>query len=121
MKKIIIALLLAIFLIGCGESSVITPLQAVKMMEEDSTIVLVDVRTYEEYVSERIPNAVLVPLTTLESSAEAKIPDKEVTYIVYCRSGNRSATAVSELKALGYKHVYDLGGIISWPYETIKG
>ncbi|MDD3106476.1 MAG: rhodanese-like domain-containing protein [Bacilli bacterium] len=121
MRKLIIILLLAFVLIGCGESSVITPEQAVSMMDQDETIVLVDVRTYDEFKEQRIPNAIHVPLTTLETSALAKIPDKNVTYIIYCRSGNRSATAVSTLKNMGYKHLYDLGGIIDWPYETISG
>ncbi|MGD9604616.1 MAG: rhodanese-like domain-containing protein [Bacilli bacterium] len=121
MKKLYLLFLLVFILVGCGASSVITPLQAQKMMEEDSSIVLVDVRTYEEYVAEHIPRAILVPLTTLEASAAEKMPDKEITYIVYCRSGNRSATAVAELKEMGYKNVFDLGGIIDWPYETIKG
>jgi rhodanese-related sulfurtransferase len=49
------------------------------------------------------------------------IPDKEAKIVVYCRSGRRSAEAAKVLKELGYKNVYDLGGINSWPYETISG
>jgi phage shock protein E len=49
------------------------------------------------------------------------IPDKEATYIIYCRSGNRSATAAQQLIDLGYQNVYDMGGIIDWPYETETG
>ena len=36
---------------------------------------------------------------------------------VYCRTGRRSADAVQKLEALGYTHLRDLGGILSWPYE----
>ncbi|HPN61008.1 MAG TPA: rhodanese-like domain-containing protein, partial [Bacilli bacterium] len=103
MKKLLLLFLLVFVLIGCGGSADISPSQAVKMMEEDPNIVLVDVRTYEEYIAEHIPNAILVPLATLESSAASKIPDKDGTYFVYCRSGNRSATAVSQLKSWGYQ------------------
>jgi len=42
------------------------------------------------------------------------------TYIVYCRTGNRSQNAVNILLQLGYEHVYDLGGILDWPYDTIS-
>ena len=37
--------------------------------------------------------------------------------LVYCRTGRRSADAVQKLEALGYTHLRDLGGILSWPYE----
>ena len=36
---------------------------------------------------------------------------------VYCRTGRRSADAVRKLESLGYTRLYDLGGILSWPYE----
>lgn len=42
------------------------------------------------------------------------------TIFVYCRSGRRSALAAASLVKLGYTKVFDLGGIIDWPYEVIK-
>jgi len=41
-------------------------------------------------------------------------------YIIYCRTGNRSATASQLLVDLGYENIYDMGGIIYWPYETVS-
>ena len=35
----------------------------------------------------------------------------------FSRAGRRSADAVQKLDALGYTNIYDLGGILSWPYE----
>ena len=52
----------------------------------------------------------------LYTSAEV-LPEKEATWLVYCRTGRRSAEAVQKLDALGYSNLYDLGGILSWPYE----
>jgi len=95
--------------------------QGKAMMDEDPTIILVDVRTQEEYIEEHIPGALLVPVDELESLAPEMIPDKEATYIIYCRSGNRSATAAQQLIELGYQNIYDMGGIIDWPYETQAG
>ena len=43
------------------------------------------------------------------------------TIFVYCRSGRRSVTASEALVKLGYTKVYNLGGIINWPYETENG
>jgi rhodanese-related sulfurtransferase len=91
------------------------------LMDEEPAIILVDVRTQEEYIEEHIPGAILVPVDELENLAPEMMPDKEATYIVYCRSGNRSATAAQMLIDLGYQNIYDMGGIIDWPYETETG
>ena len=50
-------------------------------------------------------------------SAAEVLPDKDAPWLVYCRTGRRSADAVQKLDALGYTNIYDLGGILSWPYE----
>jgi len=99
----------------------ITAEQGKSMMDEDQAIILVDVRTQEEYVEEHIPGALLVPVDELADLASEIIPDKEATYIIYCRSGNRSATAAQQLIDMGYQIIYDMGGIIDWPYETVSG
>ena len=119
----------AIALTGCGADNeptgevttvnTITAEQGKAMLDEDSTIILVDVRTTEEFQEEHIPGAILVPIDELETLAPEMMPDKEATYIVYCRSGNRSATAAQQLVDWGYKNIYDMGGIIDWPYETV--
>ena len=45
------------------------------------------------------------------------LPDKNAVWLIYCRTGRRSADAVRKLESLGYTRLYDLGGILSWPYE----
>ena len=47
---------------------------------------------------------------------EDVLKDKDQKILVYCRSGNRSQMAASELISMGYTQVYDFGGIIDWPY-----
>ncbi|MDF3004674.1 MAG: TlpA family protein disulfide reductase [Oscillospiraceae bacterium] len=88
---------------------------------EDSTYVLLDVRTEQEFKEKRIPGSVLIPDYELAQRAEAELPDKRQVIFVYCRSGRRSEAAAKELVAMGYNHVYDVGGIIDWPYETTQG
>lgn len=88
---------------------------------EDSTYVLLDVRTEQEYKENRIPGAILIPDYELAERAEAELPDKRQVIFVYCRSGRRSETAAKLLVEMGYNHVYDFGGIIDWPYETTQG
>jgi rhodanese-related sulfurtransferase len=108
-----------------GESlyspGIISPENAKKLLAEKNGAVLLDVRTADEYSGGHIPKAILLPYDaiTRESAAKA-IPLKESTVVVYCRSGRRSAIAVRTLNELGYANVYDLGGIIGWPYEIVK-
>lgn len=91
--------------------------KAKELMEKDSSVVLIDVRTKEEYVSGKIPGALLLPYDTItEQTAGHIIPSKNSPIIVYCRSGRRSAIAAQTLRSLGYTTVYDLGGISSWPF-----
>ena len=97
-----------------------TPKEAKEMMDTDADIILVDVRTPEEYNQGRIAKSILIPDYDIATLASSKLPDKESKIIVYCRSGGRSQGAAKRLVSLGYVNVYDLGGIMSWPYGTTK-
>ena len=80
--------------------------------------ILLDVRTWEEYNSGHIDDAVNIPLQTIEKVKET-FTDKQVPIFVYCRSGVRSATASQELINMGYRDVYDIGGIIHYHGEIV--
>ena len=84
-------------------------------LDQQEDVVIVDVREKEEYEEGHLPHAVLVPLSILDT--EATKLSKDQTLYVYCRSGQRSRTAVKKLKAMGYEHVYNVGGMIHWQYE----
>lgn len=99
----------------------IAPAEAKKQLSADKSIILLDVRTKEEYAQLHIPGSMLIPLDTLEKQASSKIPDKNAKIFIYCRSGNRSKEASNLLLKLGYTNVHDLGGIIDWKYETEAG
>lgn len=94
--------------------------QAKKMMD-DEEVIIVDVRTEEEFSDAHIDKALLLTLDQIESKASSVIPDKEATYLLYCRSGNRSSQAAGMLVEMGYTEVYDFGGILDWPYGTVSG
>lgn len=93
--------------------------EAYEMMASQE-VVVVDVRTREEYDGGHIENAVLVPNESIGSEMPEALPDKEATLLIYCRSGRRSKDAAQKLLALGYQSVYDFGGVIDWPYELVK-
>lgn len=100
-------------------SEKITPEQAKEMMDQNKEVIILDVRTEEEFNSGHIPGAILIPDTEIGSKAEELLTDKGATLLVYCRSGRRSALAAKALQELGYQYIYDFGGIIDWPYEII--
>lgn len=103
-----------------SEYKKITPEQAKEMMDGEDVIVL-DVRTPEEYRQEHIEGALLLPNYDLENLAESKLPDKDAKILIYCRSGSRSRSASKVLIDMGYTMVYDFGGINDWTYGTVKG
>ena len=102
-----------------AEYKKITSDEAKKMMETQKVIV-VDVRTLEEYTEGHIPNAISVPLETIENEAEAKLKNKDDLILVYCRSGRRSREAALKLIEKGYTNVIDFGGIQDWNAEIVK-
>ena len=102
-----------------AEYKKITSDEAKKMMETQKVIV-VDVRTLEEYNEGHIPNAISVPLETIENEAEAKLKNKDDLILVYCRSGRRSREAALKLIEKGYTNVIDFGGINDWNGEVVK-
>lgn len=91
------------------------------MMDADSPYILLDVRTKEEFEESRIEGAILIPDYEIAERAETDLPDQDAVILIYCRSGRRSTLAANELADIGYTNVYDFGGIIDWPYDTVSG
>ncbi|MFO7635927.1 MAG: rhodanese-like domain-containing protein [Clostridia bacterium] len=122
---ITIFIILAVFLTGCQKTEEqgavymkIDQATAKTNMETRDDIILLDVRTEYEHDEIRIPGSMLLPDYDIGRLAPTLLPDKDAEIYVYCRSGARSREAVMTLLGMGYTNVYDLGGIIDWPYET---
>lgn len=98
----------------------ITAAEAKAMLDSGESLLLVDVRTEEEYREIRIEGSILIPDYDIENLAESSLPDKDAKILVYCRSGRRSALAAEALVKMGYTNVYDFGGINDWNYETVS-
>ena len=88
--------------------------QVHEMMRAYEQAMLLDVRTPEEFAAGHLPQAHNLPLQDISSLAQKVLPHKEAALFVYCRSGVRSAQAVSQLRQMGYINVEDMGGIISY-------
>lgn len=99
----------------------ISPEEAKQQMDTEPDLVLLDVRTLEEYQERHIPGARLLPNETIGDQPIEGVPF-EAKLLVYCRTGRRSADAARKLLAIGYQQVYDMdGGIVKWPYATESG
>lgn len=99
----------------------VTQLAAVLDSGPDTQVTLIDVRMPDEFESERVPGAVLIPLPQLPDRI-GEIPNSGTIHII-CRSGNRSMTACEFLSARGYDTCNIAGGTIAWAESgrTIEG
>ena len=78
---------------------------------------LLDVREEPEYITGHARDAQLLPVDELtEESADLVVGAKTTPVLVYCRTGRRSREAVRKLEEMGYADVYDMGGLVGWPY-----
>ncbi|MCT4611747.1 MAG: rhodanese-like domain-containing protein [Clostridia bacterium] len=128
-RKIILSLMMVCTVVGCTNKEVVSDEskeleytsieqdKAKEMMDNEDVIIL-DVRTEEEYNSGYIKDAMLLPLSDIEDKAEDLFKDKKEKILVYCRSGNRSKEASKVLVKLGYENIYEFGGINTWGYEV---
>ena len=80
-------------------------------------VVIVDVRTPQEYREGHIAGAVNYPLQDIDHWSKDLPKDKPV--YLYCRSGNRSQQAAEYLKKKGFRNIFnETGGIIAWAQRT---
>lgn len=128
----LLAIAILLILVGCAGSvaetaqvKLVTAGEIYPRLPADlqSGLILLDVRTPEEWAEGHIEGAILIPLDELPNRAAAELP-QDAEIVVYCRSGNRSAQAAAYLVDAGYTNVSDLGGIIDWVaagYPTVSG
>ena len=96
----------------------ITPEEAFALIENNRgnpDFAILDVRTPEEFADGYIEGAINLDYQAENFSGELSKLDKNKTYLVYCRSGKRSAGALNIMAELGFREVYNMtGGIIDW-------
>ena len=83
-------------------------------------VVILDVRTQEEYAEKHLPQAQLLDINDAKNFMEGlEALDKSKAYFVYCRSGARSARACSVMQQYGIPVTFNLlGGILEWTGPT---
>ena len=96
----------------------ITPPEAFTLIQDNQNnpdFVIFDVRTPEEFADGHIENAINLDYYSETFGDELNKLDKKKTYLIYCRSGNRSGKALNIMATLNFREVYNMsGGILEW-------
>ena len=90
-------------------------------LQSDQEILLIDVRTEEEYAAKHIPGSTLIPLEMINETVPFMAPELNSRIVVYCESGQRSREAAILLTELGYERIYDFGSLNNWNYNFAQG
>lgn len=86
-----------------------------KMSKKKKKTVILDVRTPEEVAEGHLAGAKNIDVQDELFQQNIEQLNKNKTYLLYCRSGKRTAVAGAKMKAAGFKKVYMMdGGITSW-------
>ena len=89
--------------------------EAEKLIQTNTNLVILDVRTRKEFATARIPKATNLDLYSPDFEQKLARLDKSKPYLVHCASGGRSAEVRDRMKELGFKTIYHMdGGIRAW-------
>ena len=101
----------------------ITVEQAHELIQKQSgraDFVILDVRTPAEFREGHIEGAVILDLSAADFEKRLSALDRGRTYLVYCRSGNRSLRAVQAMERLSFRSVYHMNqGILDWQQKKL--
>lgn len=117
MKKLLALMASVLLLAGCSTSSGAVDLGVNEFSTKvaETGVITLDVRTPGEYMGGFIQGAQNIDFQSGNFENEIASLDKNATYAVYCRSGNRSGQAVKVMHDAGFHNVYNLnGGVIDW-------
>jgi len=96
---------------ACSSSSATSDTAAPTSVVDVAGATIIDVRTPEEFASGHLEGATNINLQSSGFTSQIQSLPKDSSYVVYCRSGNRSAEAVAQMKAAGFTNVVDAGGL----------
>jgi len=86
----------------------------------EGNVVILDVRTKAEVMDGIIPSAINIDIMSPDFKQKIEQLDKNKTFLVYCRSGNRSGSACGFMESLGFNHLYNLnGGMMLWDGDVV--
>jgi rhodanese-related sulfurtransferase len=117
MKKVFALIASVLLLAGCSSSTGAIDLGVSEFSTKvaEAGVITLDVRTPIEFAEGHIEGARLIDFQRGNFENEIAALDKNATYAVYCRSGNRSGQAVKVMQDAGFTNVFNMnGGVIDW-------
>lgn len=82
--------------------------------------VILDVRTPEEFAEGHIDGAVNLDVQARDFEKKLRALDRKKSYLVYCRTGNRSRKATVAMEALGFRSIFHMtDGIVRWKQQNL--
>lgn len=97
-----------------------SPVDALAKVKKERNVIFLDVRTDKERKQSLIKGSFHIPVTDLASRTQELKKFKDAEIICYCQTGNRSLTAASKLKKMGYNATNLSGGMVRWNSAGLK-
>jgi phage shock protein E len=88
----------------------LSPAEAATFLEDSPDAVVIDVRTPEEVAQGALADATVIDLQGPDFRGRIAELDRDATYVLYCRTGNRSGQAAEIMRELGFDSLYNAGG-----------
>ena len=88
----------------------LSPAETAALLEESPDAVVIDVRTPEEVAQGGLTDATFIDLQGPDFQERIAELDRDGTYVLYCRTGNRSGQAAEIMRELGFGELYNAGG-----------
>ncbi len=119
---LVLVLALSVLVAACSSDTttqsieLVSPADAAQVIADaPEGLVVLDIRTPDEFNAARLADAIMVDFYADDFASQLDTLDKDVPYVMYCNSGNRSSEAVKTMEDLGFVEVYAIdGGIVNW-------
>ena len=118
LHPLLVLALASIFAVGaCSSGDSGTATEAVRVVAAADAVdvlderTVIDVRTPEEFAAGHVAGAININVEAPDFGEQIAALDAEDAYLVYCRSGRRSAVAADEMAEAGFTDIIDAGGL----------
>ena len=99
----------------------VTGTEGESLLKKRPDIVVLDIRTPDEFNEGHIANAINIDFWGDDFSSQLAKLDKNQTYLLHCRSGGRSSSALETFRKKGFSNLIHLNeGIATWPLKLVK-
>jgi rhodanese-related sulfurtransferase len=103
-----------------SKGSFLSPAMAIRLMNNNDDVLVIDIRSTAEYRSGHIKGAKNAPLAEFSSAIDGYSNFKNQPVLIYCNSGNTATRAIKMLKKAGFENINNLaGGMAAWKEASL--